>query len=53
MFCSIFIAGLKRYLTKVDENLLSLIILLLRSSASAQSLGSVLAAQKNAMIEIM
>ncbi|MFT4807843.1 MAG: hypothetical protein ACJAWT_001226 [Glaciecola sp.] len=53
LFCSTFIMGLKRYLSQVDEDLLSLTILSLRSSASAQSLGSVLAAQKNAMIEIM
>ena len=53
LFCSIFIAGLKRYLAQVDEDLLSLTIFSLRSSASAQSLGSVLAAQKNAMIEMM
>ncbi len=47
------IKGLISQLVQVDVDLLLLTIFSLRASASAQSFGHVLAAQKNAMIEMI
>jgi hypothetical protein len=44
---------IKRQLIQVDVGLLLFAIFSLRASASAQSLGKVLAAQKNAIMEII